>query len=494
MKKAVILARVSTLRQEKEGLSLKEIQLPILRDYARDNGFEIDREFVFSESADRKIRKKFQEMIDYVKSSPDVKAIISFRVDRVTRNFRDAVEMDDLRLECDKELHFVYDHLLISKKSVGRDIQDWDLKVFLAKQTINRLKEDAYNSARTKLENGEWPGPARFGYRNVDIEKNKKWIEVETYEAEVVKKLYEWYATKSYSMLELKNKVREVFNYECPKSKIFQILRDPFYHGIMLYDGQYYPHKYDRIVSKELFDRVQEVRSGHQKKSFKYAGLPYLYRGLIKCSVCGCMITPEKKKGKYVYYHCTQYQGKHEATWYTEDKLTQQFMDVFSKIKVPEDIANGIAQTLKESHEDKKHFQQELMSGYETEHKKYQNRIDRMYEDMLDGSITNDFFEEKRNEYRAKQKTLEAKMSNMREADETYYINAKYILNLASRAKDLFKSSEPEQKRLLINTALQNLSLDDENLHYDWVKPFDTIAESVDSSDWLRGLDSNQQP
>lgn len=82
----------------------------------------------------------------------------------------------------------------------------------------------------------------------------------------------------------------------------------------------------------------------------------------------------------------------------------------------------------------------------------------------------------------------------MREADETYYINAKYILNLASRAKELFESSEPEQKRLLINTALQNLSLDDENLHYDWVKPFATIAESVDRSDWLRGLDSNQQP
>ena len=61
------MARVSALRQEKEGLSLQDIQLPLLRDYARDNGFEIDREFVFSESADRKIRTKFMEMIEYVK-------------------------------------------------------------------------------------------------------------------------------------------------------------------------------------------------------------------------------------------------------------------------------------------------------------------------------------------------------------------------------------------------------------------------------------------
>ncbi|OPZ86429.1 MAG: hypothetical protein BWY74_03652 [Firmicutes bacterium ADurb.Bin419] len=44
MKKAVILARVSTLRQEKEGLSLQDIQLPILRDYAKDNDLEVVRE------------------------------------------------------------------------------------------------------------------------------------------------------------------------------------------------------------------------------------------------------------------------------------------------------------------------------------------------------------------------------------------------------------------------------------------------------------------
>ena len=35
--------------------------------------------------------------------------------------------------------------------------------------------------------------------------------------------------------------------------------------------------------------------------------------------------------------------------------------------------------------------------------------------------------------------------------------------------------------------VLQNLMLDDEKVHYDWIKPFDAIAESVHSTDWLRG-------
>lgn len=102
--KAVILARVSTARQEEEGLSLDN-QLQTLREYAIKKDLEVVQEFRFSESADRKIRKKFNEMVDFVKQHNEVNAIIAYRVDRITRNYRDAVAMDDLRLDCEKELH-----------------------------------------------------------------------------------------------------------------------------------------------------------------------------------------------------------------------------------------------------------------------------------------------------------------------------------------------------------------------------------------------------
>src|SRR3989344_3898557 len=195
--KAVILARVSTARQEEEGLSLDN-QLQTLREYAIKKDLEVVQEFRFSESADRKIRKKFNEMVDFVKQHNEVNAIIAYRVDRITRNYRDAVAMDDLRLDCEKELHFVYDRLIIDKDTVGRDIVDWDLKVFLAKQYLNRLKEDAINSALFMLKNGLWPQKAPYGYRNITKEDKKKWLVIEPFEAEVVKKMYEWYSTASF--------------------------------------------------------------------------------------------------------------------------------------------------------------------------------------------------------------------------------------------------------------------------------------------------------
>ena len=96
MKKAVIIARVSTSRQEQEGLSLHEMQVPRLEKYAKENNIEIVKRFVFSESAAQKIRKKFNRMISYIKSNKKIDVILAIKADRVTRNYRDAVIINDL--------------------------------------------------------------------------------------------------------------------------------------------------------------------------------------------------------------------------------------------------------------------------------------------------------------------------------------------------------------------------------------------------------------
>ncbi len=489
--KAVILARVSTTKQEEEGLSLDN-QLETLRDYAMKKGFDVVKEFRFSESADRKIRKKFQEMVEYVKRHSQVKALIGYRVDRITRNYRDAVAMDDLRLDKDKELHFVYDRLVIDKNSVGRDIVDWDLKVFLAKQYLNRLKEDAKNSALYKLRNNEWPQKAPYGYANVTKDDKKKWVVVDQSEARIIKKIYEWYSSGSFSMLEVKNKVKEIFDINLSKGYIDHILKNKFYIGIMVHHGEEYVHNYERIISPDIFDKVQQVKAGHHKKHFKYAGLPFIYRGLIHCKVCGCILTPEKKKGRYVYYHCTQYRGKHEnAQWIREEELTRQFKDYFKSLVMPPEVLEDITQSLRSAHKDKSYFNRSLRDNYQTQYQKYEERIERMYEDKLDGTITQEYYDKKKKEFRGKQKELLKKQNDLQVADEEYYITSDYILNLASRAPELFESSEPIEKRQLLNFVLQNLRLDGNLVCYDELKPFDSIRLYTSRQAWLLDQDSN---
>ena len=98
-------------------------------------------------------------------------------------------------------------------------------------------------------------------------------------------------------------------------------------------------------------------------------------------------------------------------------------------------------------------------------------------------------YEKKRKECRGKQVELECKLSNLRNADEEYYITSSYLLNLASRAGELFKSSEPKEKRMLLQLTLQNLQLNGAKVQYDLVKPFDIIASHSSRNEWLRGLD-----
>jgi len=85
-------------------------------------------------------------------------------------------------------------------------------------------------------------------------------------------------------------------------------------------------------------------------------------------------------------------------------------------------------------------------------------------------------------------------MSKLQDADEEYYLNSEYLLKVASNAKELFKSSESQEKRLLIKMTLQNLKLEGKTVRYDWINPFDKIAFYASRREWLPRVDSNHKP
>ncbi len=171
--------------------------------------------------------------------------------------------------------------------------------------------------------------------------------------------------------------------------------------------------------------------------------------------------------------------------WLTEDDLTKQFSALIAQLKMPKNEVEGIVTTLKSSHKDKSEFHNSLLNSYQSEHRKLENRIEKAWEDKIDGSITQSFYEEKRKEYRDKQKVLNSKMGKLQVADEEYYLNSEYLLKIALHAKELFESSEAQEKRLLLKMTLQNLRLEGKIVRYDWIKPFGKIAYYASRLDWL---------
>ncbi len=490
--KAIIIARVSTEEQKEAGNSLPA-QIARLKSYCGKKGYKIVKQFSFDESAYKDKRADFDKILDYIIEQEEVVAVCFDKVDRLSRNVFDTrvATLYEKALKDEVELHFPSDGQVINSKISAVEKFQFGISLGLAKYFSDAISDNVKRAQEQLLRSGVWPSKATYGYRNIDKEDESKWIVVEPFEAKVVEKMYEWYSTGAYSMNLIKDEVKKVFSVSFFKSKVDHILNNPFYCGTMIYNEQEYAHNYDRVITRGLFDKVQGVKAGHHKKSFKYAGLPFLYRGLIKCAECGCLITPERKtktSGQvYHYYHCTQYNGKHGAEWLREEELTRQFAEVFSSLQLPEEVLEDIINALKNTHDDKSEFRKTILNQYQSDHQKYQNRIELMYEDKLDGSITESLYEKKRNEYRAKQKDINKKITKLQFADEEYYLTSEYILKLASRASELFESSEPMEKRLLLKMTLQNLELKGKKAQFDWIKPFDKIAFYASRSAWLPG-------
>jgi len=95
--------------------------------------------------------------------------------------------------------------------------------------------------------------------------------------------------------------------------------------------------------------------------------------------------------------------------------------------------------------------------------------------------------------YKACQTKIVEQMSRHEKADQNFYISANLVMNLSSRAWELFKSSEVVEKRQLLDLMYQNLQLKDGSLSFTVREPFLTMMEYKDRpGNWGR-VDSNQR-
>src|ERR1700722_8793813 len=63
-------------------------------------------------------------------------------------------------------------------------------------------------------------------------------------------------------------------------------------------------------------------------------------------------------------------------------------------------------------------------------------------------------------------------------ADESFHITANMVLSLAQRSREIFESSEVEEKRQLLNFVFQNLELKDKKLSVTLREPFKMIKDT----------------
>ena len=473
----IIYCRKSSEAEDRQVLSLDSQEKELLRLAQRDN-LKILKIFKESMSAKSPGRPVFEKMLSLIEQRSNC-VLLVWKLDRLSRNALDGGKIS----------WFMDRGLIIeirTPEKVFKNISDdkfmMSLDFGMAKKYIDDLSHNVKRGNRAKLESGGWPNLAPQGYLN---DKADKTIIVNPKSAPYIRKAFELYATGRYSLKEISEILYQEGFRSSPggkirKSLIHQIIKNPFYYGIMLREGKYYEGKHEPLISKTLYDQASEVLNGnsHGKKQKLFFHL----RGLLKCANCGCALTAAKKKG-HDYYYCTNGKGEcqEHKKYLRSEKIDEYISSIFSKLQFDEELVELAYRAAKEKQTSESVYSERNAQIVEKRLAEVIVAQERLCDSFVGGNTPESLYNAKMtlltNEERGLRKQLKEIKKITKEEISTLEPVKKIFLE-ANKAQSDYLSGNPEQKRVIANNLLWNLSFQDQKvLNFRLKKPYDRMAE-----------------
>ena len=483
--KTILYARVSSKEQEETGYSL-DAQEKLLREYAVKSSFETAKMFRISESASgRQIRKTFGEMLEYA-NGHNVPIILCEKIDRLTRNIKDAAIVSDWITEDEsRQVHFVKENFILSKNTRAHENLVWDMKVAIARFYTNNLSEEVRKGQKEKLAQGWLPTKPPLGYKTIGDKGHKIHI-IDDEKAPLVKRIFELYSSGNYSLNEM---VRVMYSEglrnrnggKVGKSRMHEMLSDPFYYGRTRYRGEINNGAQEPLISKDLFDAVQ------QKLLRKTANPQYkkhhpVFKAKIHCVECGATISWTIQKGHWYGHHSPyeKYKNCTKKLYIRQEEVEKQLFPYFDGIAPKnERVLRVLEKALKESHADEIDYNTTKRNELTRIIQMADQRIEGAYRDKLDGRILAALCEKIMS---ASAKEKEEALDTLKELGESrmrYYEAGYAIHELALKAQEIYQSEKAkvEERRLLLSYAFSNLALNADRITPDYTSAFQFLAE-----------------
>ena len=491
--------RVSTREQAEEGYSL-QAQEKLVKEYADNNNFLIVKIFSVPESASGKQeRKLFNELLDYLNIHTEIQIVICEKVDRITRNFKDAVKLDEwLNVNDKRQIHFVKQSLIIHKNAKSSEKFMWDIYLVMARQYSNNLSEETKKGLDEKASQGIYPGSLKRGYKSIGDVGRKSWVVDDSkQEAKFIAMAFSLYATGNYTLRTLSKELFEqgwtINGKSISTSELHKLIIDPFYYGDFLWKGNVLSGRHTPIVSKELFSSVQDrlqrkIKAGkYRKHSFLFGG------GLLLCGECGYSITAETQKG-HSYYHCTGRNKEcNQKKYIREEEIEKQVINSLDDFKMNNPkLFEWVRKALKETHKDESKYHEETVAELDKQYLKIKSRLDLLYEDRLDLVITKEQYEIKKEQYEDQMKDILNAKSNHAKANLDFLQLGSSIFELSQKGREIYENyALPNEKRELLGFIYSNLKIRDGKVFPSLNSGFDIVASRAKDGNWLPGMDSN---
>ncbi len=178
-----------------------------------------------------------------------------------------------------------------------------------------------------KVKSGGTPTKAPLGYKNTrgydERGRRDSRVELDSERAPLVRLAFEEYATGNWSLRSLAEHLTDLGlatpqTLKLPskpigKRMLHTILTNPYYKGIVTYNGAQYPGRHEAIIDERTWDKVQETLRSHVNGEKERIHEHYL-KSTVYCGKCGARLIIHNAKSRsgdrYPYFVCSAKHNK----------------------------------------------------------------------------------------------------------------------------------------------------------------------------------------
>lgn len=305
-KKAVLYLRYSSNNQTEQSI---EGQRRVCEDYAKREGVTIIREYVdraTSASHDTQKRLSFQQMIKDAKNE-DFQMVLVYKLDRFSRdrydfaNYRAKLKEHGIRVQSATET------ISDTPESVIMESLLEGMAEYYSRELSQKVLRGMNESAQKRQVLG---GVIPLGL----LVKDKRYVP-DPATRSIVESMFSDYAAGK-SLKEIaddlnRRGIRNVSGKKFGPQAVWRILKNEKYIGVYRHRDLCDPDAIEPIISKELWEQVQEKMKTSSKIRRRKPKTPegeFLLKGKIFCGYCGYAMVPDSGTSKtgdvHYYYKC----------------------------------------------------------------------------------------------------------------------------------------------------------------------------------------------
>jgi len=469
-----LYARKSTESEEKQTLSI-EAQTVECSQFAEKEGLSVVYEYAESQTAKAPGRTVFNEMIQSIENG-NAEGIIAWHPDRLARNSVDGGKIIYL-IDIGKIKSLKFPTFWFENTPQGKFMLN--IAFSQSKYYVDNLSQNIKRGFRQKLRNGGWPSKAPLGYVN-DPKTHTVIFDIDRYK--YIKKAFELYATGDYSLSDIVRLMNQwgfitAKGKRIHKSVVVHMFTNPFYFGMMKYAGELYKGKHKPIISRYIFDKVQQAfieHSNTKSKLRKKKDFPFI--GFMRCGECGRMITAELQKGHH-YYRCTKKNVKCFQRYIREESLIEQIRKNIKEVWITDEITKLMIERLKQSNKKDNQERPTLIKKFEAQLNEEEKKSDRLLDLNISGLITAEKYQSKKEEILKKTLRIEQKLTNLKENPDWWLEPCRNFILRCNYVEKIALEGDPASLRDFCKKSGSNFILKDKVFSFQWQKPYSFVAE-----------------